>query len=207
MKLVRGTYCNIRKLYFWKIENGKEKWVSFEDLQERRAKAARQVRELRAKNPEKSRIESRKTYYKDVNKSREYQNKWRERNLEKRRKQQREYNRNKRITDPVFLAKSRLRGRLRKMLERKKFTRKSRTAQIIGCSWEDLRAYIENKFLDGMAWENRNLWHIDHIIPMASAKTVEELEALCHYTNLQPLWAKDNMIKGAKLPLDICCKK
>ena len=205
MKLVRGTYCNIRKLYFWKMENGKEKWVSFEDLQKRKAKAAQQTRELRAKNPEKSRIESQRAYYKDLNKSRKYQKEWRMRNLEKRRKQQREYNRNKRITDPIFLAKSRFRGRLRKMLERKKFTRKSRTAQIIGCSWEDLRKHIESQFVDGMTWENRNLWHIDHIIPMASAKTIEELEKLCHYTNLQPLWAKDNMSKGAKLVLDNCC--
>ena len=205
MKLVRGTYCNIRKLYFWKMENGKEKWVSFEDLQKRKAKAAQQTRELRAKNPEKSRIESQRAYYKDVNKSHKYQKEWRMRNLEKRQKQQREYNGNKRITDPIFLAKSRFRGRLRKMLERKKFTRKSRTAQIIGCSWEDLRKHIESQFVDGMTWENRNLWHIDHIIPMASAKTIEELEKLCHYTNLQPLWAKDNMSKGAKLVLDNCC--
>lgn len=207
MKPVRGAYCDIRKLYFWKVENGKEKWVSFEDLQERKAKAARQARELRVKNPKKSRIESRKAYHKDINKSREYQKQWRQKNLERRRKQQREYNQNKRITDPVFLAKGRFRGRLRKMLERKKFTRKSKTAQVIGCSWENLRAYIENKFVDGMTWDNRHLWHIDHIVPLAFAKTVEELESLCHYTNLQPLWASDNMSKGAKLLLDSPCEK
>ena len=207
MKLVRGTYCKIKKLYFWKIENKKEKWVSFEELQKRKDKAAQQAKKLRAKNPEREKANKQRAYYKDVDKSREYQKEWRKRNLERRRKQQREYNQNKRITDPIFLAKARLRGRLRKMLERKKFTRKSRTAQVIGCSWEDLRTHIENQFVDGMTWENRHLWHIDHIIPMASAKTVEELEALCHYTNLQPLWAGDNMSKGAKLPLDNTCQK
>jgi hypothetical protein len=53
-----------------------------------------------------------------------------------------------------------------------------------------------------MNWDNRDKWHIDHIIPLASAKSPEEVEKLCHYTNLQPLWASDNMSKGAKLVLD-----
>ena len=192
----------MRKLYFWKVENKKEKWVSFEELQKRREKAARQTKEFRSKNRERFRDNSRKLYHKNVEKSRKYQKQWRQKNLERRRKQQREYNQNKRMTDPLFLTKGRLRGRLRKMIKLKKFTRKSKTAEIIGCFWEHLRAHIENKFIDGMSWENSHLWHIDHIIPMASAKTVEELEKLCHYTNLQPLWAEDNMSKGAKLVLD-----
>ena len=207
MKLVRGTYCEIRKLYFWKIENGKEKWVSHDELIERRSKTARQARELRAKNPEKERLIRQKGYYKDVEKSREYQRQWRQKNLETRRKQQREYNQHKRLTDPLFLAKGRLRGRLRKTIQLKKFSKKSKTSDIIGCSWEQLKDHIESQFVGGMAWENRNLWHIDHIVPLSSAKTIEELEKLCHYTNLQPLWASDNMSKGAKLVLDKTPKK
>ncbi len=52
-----------------------------------------------------------------------------------------------------------------------------------------------------MSWDNHTKygWHIDHIIPLASAKTEEELKSLCHYTNLQPLWAKENLSKGAKI--------
>ena len=52
-----------------------------------------------------------------------------------------------------------------------------------------------------MSWENRNEWHVDHIIPLCSAKTQEELYNLCHYTNLQPLWVKDNLTKGSKIML------
>lgn len=52
-----------------------------------------------------------------------------------------------------------------------------------------------------MNWDNRGLygWHIDHIIPLSSAKTEEEVYKLCHYTNLQPLWAKENLSKGNKI--------
>jgi hypothetical protein len=65
----------------------------------------------------------------------------------------------------------------------------------------DALYHIEGKFKDGMNWDNhtRDGWHIDHIIPLSSAKSVEELESLCHYTNLQPLWAKENIIKSNKL--------
>jgi hypothetical protein len=50
-----------------------------------------------------------------------------------------------------------------------------------------------------MTWDNRSEWHLDHIIPLSSAKTEEELYKLCHYTNLQPLWAVENMKKGNKI--------
>ena len=49
-----------------------------------------------------------------------------------------------------------------------------------------------------MNWENRGLWHIDHIIPLATAKTEDEIIRLNHYTNLQPLWAIDNLKKGTR---------
>jgi hypothetical protein len=72
--------------------------------------------------------------------------------------------------------------------------------EIIGCSYEELLKHIENKFTTGMCWElvGKEI-HIDHIIPLSLAKTEEELYSLCHYTNLQPLWAKDNLAKSNKL--------
>jgi hypothetical protein len=61
-----------------------------------------------------------------------------------------------------------------------------------------LKQHLENQFQSGMNWKTYGKygWHIDHIIPLSSAKTEKELYKLCHYTNLQPLWAKDNLIKG-----------
>lgn len=75
------------------------------------------------------------------------------------------------------------------------------TKDLIGCSWDQLKKHLEEQFKDGMSWENwsKTGWHIDHIIPLSSANTLEEIERLCHYTNLQPLWAEDNLKKGAKL--------
>ena len=64
-----------------------------------------------------------------------------------------------------------------------------------GCSFEELKTHLEIQFKEGMCWENHGKWHIDHKIPLSWAKTEEELKQLCKYTNLQPLWAEDNLSK------------
>jgi hypothetical protein len=68
-------------------------------------------------------------------------------------------------------------------------------------SAEEFWNHLEKQFTYGMTKENhgRNGWHIDHIIPLSSAKNQQELEKLLHYTNCRPLWAKDNLIKGNKI--------
>jgi hypothetical protein len=207
MKLKRGDYCCIKNAYFWKMHNGKEKWVDNEELNERRSKCAKQTRELRAKNPSKAREDNRKNYHKDLSRSREYQKIWRQNNLEKRRKQQRDYNRNKRISDPLFLLKSRLKVRTASIFRRKSIGKRHNTVDILGCDWEKLKHFIESKFVEGMDWLNRDQWHIDHIVPLASANTEDRLIELCHYTNLQPLWASKNMSKGSKIILDYSLNK
>jgi hypothetical protein len=73
------------------------------------------------------------------------------------------------------------------------------TFEIIGCSPQLLKEHLENQFVSGMGWDNRSEWHIDHIIPLSSAKTEDELYKLCHYTNLQPLWAEENLKKSNKI--------
>ena len=102
-------------------------------------------------------------------------------------------------TDHVFAMTRRLRNRLWYALKNKNWKKTTEFSKYIGCSYSELMIHIENQFEPGMTWENKSLWHIDHIIPLASAKTEEELYKLCHYTNLQPMWAKDNLSKGAKL--------
>jgi len=73
------------------------------------------------------------------------------------------------------------------------------TADLIGCSIDDLKSHLEKQFTDGMSWENYGDWHVDHIRPCCSFDMTDpEQQRECfNYTNLQPLWAKDNLAKGA----------
>ena len=112
-----------------------------------------------------------------------------------------EYERKRKSIDPIYKLSTIIRSRINKLFKTNNVTKKNNTFDIIGCSPIFLKEYIEKKFTEGMSWSNRGLfgWHIDHIIPLASAKTEEEIYKLCHYTNLQPLWAKDNLKKGKTL--------
>lgn len=103
------------------------------------------------------------------------------------------------LKDPVKAEKHRMRSRIAMAVSSNGFRNKPKTEKLIGCSWVDFLAHIESLFRDGMSWDNRHLWHIDHIVPLDSAQTIEEMSALCHYTNLQPLWARDNLSKGARV--------
>jgi len=71
----------------------------------------------------------------------------------------------------------------------------------LGCSIKELRIHIESLFSPGMSWQNHGKWHIDHIIPLASfnLEDPKQLSAACHFSNLRPLWKKDNLSKGAKI--------
>jgi hypothetical protein len=73
-----------------------------------------------------------------------------------------------------------------------------KTEFILGCTIQEFIKFISNKFTDGMTIKNHGDWHFDHIIPISSAKTEEEIIKLNHYTNFQPLWAIDNLKKGKK---------
>ncbi len=90
-------------------------------------------------------------------------------------------------------------SRLRVFLKLKNITKNNKTFEIIGCTPQELKQHIENKFTEGMKWELIGRYiHIDHIIPLCSANTEEEIYKLCHYTNLQPLWCDENYKKGSK---------
>jgi Uri superfamily endonuclease len=71
----------------------------------------------------------------------------------------------------------------------------------LGCSIEELKSFLESKFTLGMTWDNYGKWHIDHIKPLSkfNLSDTKELLMACHYTNLQPLWAKDNIVKYNKM--------
>lgn len=108
------------------------------------------------------------------------------------------------VNDPDKIIRISVRSLVKRFLKSKKST----TNEIIGCSFEYLKYHIESKFENWMSWDNYGLyngefnygWDIDHIIPLSSAKTEEEVVQLNHYTNLQPLCSKINRdIKSDKI--------
>jgi hypothetical protein len=111
-----------------------------------------------------------------------------------------EYERKRLQTDMNWVLKKRLRNRLRQAL--KGISKSKSTMELLGVPHMDfLKTWLECKFKEGMTWENRHLWHIDHIIPCSSFDlTKAEEQAKCfHYTNLQPLWASENLSKGNRI--------
>lgn len=124
-----------------------------------------------------------------------------ERNRDQQREYFREYIKNAR-KDPFQKLKQSLRKRTHLAFQKHSW-KKGGSEKLLGCSFEEAKEHIENLFTEGMHWHNHGnceeCWHIDHIIPFASATTQEELITLCHYTNLQPLWRFDNLSKGSKI--------
>jgi hypothetical protein len=122
---------------------------------------------------------------------------WREANRQRIRDLYKGYREN----DPHFRLSSNLRNRIYGVIRSRGHRKSKHTQEMLGCSYAELIAHLESKFQPGMTWENygREGWHVDHVIPLASAKTEEEIYRLNHYTNLQPLWAKDNLSKSDRL--------
>lgn len=109
-----------------------------------------------------------------------------------------EYHRRRRSTDPLFALIGRTRALIGQAFRKKGYTKKSRTCEILGCSYEEFKIHVESLFLEGMSWDNRDKWHIDHKIPVSWGTTEDEVIALNHYTNLKPMWAVDNWAKSNK---------
>ncbi len=123
-------------------------------------------------------------YYKKVRGTEEYN------------KSRREYQKNKEANNLYYKLSRRLRNRLYHALRSKQWSKNNHFTKYIGCDQAALIKHLETQFKDGMSWLNYGDWHIDHIIPLSSASSEEHMYSLCHYTNLQPLWGIDNIIKG-----------
>jgi hypothetical protein len=126
-------------------------------------------------------------------------------NPEKYRKYSREYMRSKKETNPGFAMECRLRSRIIHALRGKGTRKAAKTMELVGCSIEAFKDYVQRRFKPGMSWENRGEWHLDHIVPCASFDLTDpEQQKVCfHYTNLQPLWGKDNIRKKDRIEVPI----
>lgn len=129
-----------------------------------------------------------------------YHKQWRAANAKHYSEYHRNYQKDREDYDPTYKIQRYIRKRLSNAL----FNNQKVGSAIkdLGCTIEELKLYLESKFQFGMTWDNYGLhgWHIDHIQPISkfNLSNIEEFKQACHYTNLQPLWAKDNLIKNNK---------
>ena len=161
------------------------------------------------KNPDKVK-QQRKNYY-TVNKKEQinYTINWKLNNPDKvkiyqqnirdketRKKYLKEYKKYHRSKNPHIYS---WRSMLTNVLNRFNIEKSNKTIELLGYSAQDLKEHLESKFLEGMSWDNRSEWHIDHITPVSSFDKSEKMSVVNSLNNLQPLWAKDNLSKGSKI--------
>jgi hypothetical protein len=116
------------------------------------------------------------------------------------RNRKRKYNETYYLIPNVRLSRL-LRCRIKNAVDKQFGNKAYKSVELLGCSVDECRKWLESKFLPGMSWENSGDWHIDHIQPCASfdlTKPEEQLKCF-HYTNLQPLWGEDNLSKSDKI--------
>lgn len=170
----------------------------------------REKRKQRYLNNKEKFIERSKQYnLKNKERIREQQKQWRLKNKEHHSELNKQWRlrnkdliriKDKKRRDTNITYKLTLNLRRRVLLALQGKNKSSSTLKLLGCTPKFLKKYLESKFKQGMSWDNRHEWHIDHIRPCASFDlTDQKQQAKCfHYTNLQPLWAQENMSKGAK---------
>ncbi len=150
-------------------------------------------------NKEKEMKSCRKWQKENPDRVRATKYKWLRNNHEKAKKVQRDF-RIRNWSNPSFRLRRNLSIRLSKAIA-KNGKKCAKTAEILGCSLDSFRMYLESLFESGMSWENYgSVWHIDHIVPCAifDLSKPEHQKRCFHFSNLQPLFAKENILKGDK---------
>lgn len=176
-----------------RLKNAKNRAVKAEyyriyrsELYERKADEARAYSaRWRKENP---------TRYADIKR------KSRAKNIEAIRAYDTEYRRKRYANDPEFRCMRSIRSRFFTALQREKISKRGSFHKRLGYSGADLVRHLERQFEKGMTWENHGQWHIDHIIPVSEfvRQGITDPSVINCLSNLRPMWAKDNLSKGAK---------
>ena len=167
--------------------------------QEHKEEIAAYHRKYQQNNKEKIAAGNREYYQTNKEKIAAYQREYKQQNKEKIAAYQREYLRKRRRLDPEFNLICRLRKRMWNAVKAAGLNKKcAASIELLGISPQGLKEWIEAQFTEGMTWENRSDWQVDHIIPCdAFDLTVDQNQRICFwYKNLQPLWDEDNLQKS-----------
>lgn len=186
-------YKNKHKEHFSNLS--KERYKNNKNWHEEyRAKNKEKIKQYRQQNKDHLNELARIRYEKNKDKMREY----RQQNKDKINKSNSKWQKKKRKTDSLYKIKQILRSSVSQSFRRLSLNKPTDTKKLLGCSFEEAKAHIEQLFLEGMCWENYGSWHIDHKRPVSSFAE-EELHLMNLIENLQPLWAKDNLKKGSSI--------
>jgi hypothetical protein len=198
---------DIRKRTGSYYEKNKEKALSSQKkYKENNIEAIKEWRAQHYKENSEQILKQQKEYY-EKNKSviTETNRIWKSANKDKMREWHTKWQKERRKNDIAFRIRGTLHSRVT-MAVKKKSKKAALTMELIGCTVEQLRTFLEAEFEEGMSWDNYGRpkegpgWEIDHIRPCASfnLEDPEEQKKCFHWTNLQPLWALDNILKGDK---------
>jgi hypothetical protein len=158
-------------------------------------------------NSEKIKQRRLERYYENKEFEQEYAKEYAKNNRTELNKYRRDYEKLRIETDNLYKFIRSIRSLIFISVTKNGYTKKSKTSTILGCSFEEFKIYIESKFEDWMDWENHGkctgsyneTWHLDHIVPISSAKNESEVIKLNHYTNFQPICSKRNLEKSNKI--------
>jgi len=169
----------------------------YKKYKHKKQKRGKHKKQIRGKI-EKAVINERARIYYANNKEKvkERNTKWKRDNKDK----IKSYKKQRLKNDFLFKCSHAIRKCINTGLRRHGYSKNSKTEKILGCSFQEFKVHIENQFLDGMNWENRSDWHLDHIMPLSMAKSYDEIIRLNHYRNFRPMWASDNIKKSNKTP-------
>ena len=183
--------------------NNKEKYKEYSHNCYIKNKEKREKERIAYYNIHKEEIkEYNKIYYENnKEKIKNNVNKYRTKNKKDLIKKQIKYNKKKRKEDKLYKLKTNIRNTINRSFTRKEYSKNKHTEEILECNIETFINYLLQTYKDnyGYEWDGVEPVHIDHIIPLATAYTEEEVIKLCNYKNLQLLKAKDNLMKGRKL--------
>ena len=189
----KETISQNKKIYYKEnketIVKKSRKWYN-----DNKEKVVQNKKRYFKENKEIINIKKRKWYNDNKEKAKEYARKYQKNNRVK----ISEKVNNKLKNDKLFSLSHNTRNLIKESIKNKGYTKKSRSFEILGCSFEDFKTHLENQFESWMNWENKGnpkdgkfesnkTWDIDHIIPLSSATSEEEIIKLNHYTNLRPL--------------------
>jgi hypothetical protein len=109
------------------------------------------------------------------------------------------YRRERYQSDNLFRLRDSIATLIGNSFRKKGYSKKTKTNEILGVDYDGFMKHIESQFVDGMSWDNRGEWELDHKIPVSLGKTEEDILRLNHYTNFRPLWKLDNRLKSDNL--------